>query len=130
VGDLHWADGYPFCTRLYTVLLGAGFYGPKDGAMVAELEDVLEVLLKVWPVLGITPMVHRTVFGWLFTRQHFACGETNPRLLVASDHQVRNSVLPSLKRPCGLSLACLPSSCIIFNVPVCCHSLFSGCVMR
>lgn len=105
--DLHWADGYPFSIRMYSVLLGAGFYGPRDGSMVAELEDVLEVLFKVWPVLGITPLAHRTVFGWLFARQYFACGEKSPGLLVAADHQVRGFSSPPapLHRACSVCLS-------------------------
>ena len=85
----HWADGWPLNCRLYAVLLGAVFTGGREATIVEEVEDVLGVVGRTWPVLGITPLVHRLVFAWLFLRQYVASGQKQDVMLVAADFQVR-----------------------------------------
>ena len=84
----HWADGWPLNCRLYAVLLGAVFTGGREATIVEEVEDVLGVVGRTWPVLGITPLVHRIVFAWLFLRQYVASGQKQDVMLVAADFQV------------------------------------------
>ncbi|CAI5515264.1 unnamed protein product [Closterium sp. Naga37s-1] len=97
-----WADGWPLNVRLYATLLGSVFTGLQAATLVEELEEVLEILGKVWPVLGITPLVHRCVFAWLFLKHYVSSGQKEPALLVAADFQLR-AVETEVKNELGKS---------------------------
>lgn len=71
----HWADGYHLNVRIYEKLLGSVFDVLEEGHLVEEVEEILELLKSTWRVLGITPIVHNTVYAWVLFRQFVLTGE-------------------------------------------------------
>ncbi|KAG0560384.1 hypothetical protein M758_10G172500 [Ceratodon purpureus] len=108
-GDfLHWADGYPLNAYLYVALLTACFDTVKVAEVIAEVDDVLEMIKKTWGVLGIDQTMHDMLLAWVYFRQFVTTGQTAVKLLqlceiqldeVANDLRgnLKNEQLPFLK---------------------------------
>eukprot|EP00897_Mesotaenium_endlicherianum_P010589 jgi/Mesen1/9559/ME000640S08905 len=85
----HWADEYPLNVYLYEVLLRAVFDFHDPGSMVDGADDLLEVVRKAWPVLGMTASTHGAVFAWVLFRQFVVTGQKEVPLLFAAESQVK-----------------------------------------
>lgn len=85
-GDfLHWADGFPLNAHIYAALLSACFHTVEEGEVIAEMDEVLEMIKKTWGVLGIDQTLHDTLFAWVLFQQFVASGQTAVKLLQLSE---------------------------------------------
>ncbi|KAK9149313.1 hypothetical protein Scep_008070 [Stephania cephalantha] len=82
----HWADGFPLNLQLYQRLLEACFDVKKQTSLVDEIDEVLELLKKTWPTLGINQMLHNLCFTWVLFSRFVATSHVD--LLVAADDQL------------------------------------------
>ncbi|XP_024384353.1 protein unc-13 homolog [Physcomitrium patens] len=88
-GDfLHWADGYPLNAHIYVALLSACFDTLEEVEVIAEMEEVLEMIKKTWDVLGIDQTLHDTLFAWVLYRQFVVSGQSAVNLLQLSERQL------------------------------------------
>ena len=80
----HWADGYPLNVLLYCSLLQAIFDLRESTVVLDEVDELLELIKKTWPTLGINRAVHNACFAWVFFRQYVITGQAEPDLAVPS----------------------------------------------
>ncbi|KAK8963368.1 hypothetical protein KSP40_PGU004293 [Platanthera guangdongensis] len=67
--NYYWAGNYFFTVRLYEKLLSSVFDILEDGHIVEEAEEILGVLRMSWSMLGITQLMHDTLYGWALFQQ-------------------------------------------------------------
>ncbi|KAL6006113.1 hypothetical protein ACLOJK_040159 [Asimina triloba] len=84
----HWADGYPLNVRLYQMLLEACFDANDETSIIEELDEVIELIKKTWPVLGMNQMLHNLCFSWLLFNRFVVTGQADNDLLFAADNQM------------------------------------------
>ncbi|KAK9102343.1 hypothetical protein Sjap_019597 [Stephania japonica] len=82
----HWADGFPLNLQLYQKLLEACFDVKKQTLLVNEIDEILVLLKKTWPTLGINQMLHNLCFTWVLFSRFVATSHVD--LLVAADDQL------------------------------------------
>ncbi|KAG2548547.1 hypothetical protein PVAP13_9KG191800 [Panicum virgatum] len=80
----HWADGYPLNVLLYCSLLQAIFDLRESTVVLDEVDELLELIKKTWPTLGVTRAVHNACFAWVFFRQYVVTGQAEPDLAAAA----------------------------------------------
>ncbi|XXG48107.1 hypothetical protein AAC387_Pa02g2635 [Persea americana] len=84
----HWADGCPLNLRLYQVLLEACFDANEETLIIEEVDEVIELIKKTWPVLGLNQMLHNLCFSWILFDRFVATGQVENDLLFAADNQL------------------------------------------
>ncbi|XP_015697020.2 protein unc-13 homolog [Oryza brachyantha] len=80
----HWADGYPLNVLLYVSLLQTVFDQRECTVVLDEVDELLELIKKTWPTLGITKPVHNVCFAWAFFQQYVVTGQVEPDLAAAA----------------------------------------------
>lgn len=83
-----WADGYPLNLRLYLMLLEACFDISEETVIIEEVDEILEVTKKTWPILGMNQMLHNLCFSWILFNQFVSTGQVENELLIAADSQL------------------------------------------
>lgn len=73
--NFYWAGNYFFTVRLYEKLLCSVFDILEDGQIVEEAEEILGVLRMSWSMLGITQLMHDTLYGWALFQQFVQTGD-------------------------------------------------------
>ncbi|KAL5771159.1 hypothetical protein ACOSP7_015313 [Xanthoceras sorbifolium] len=82
----HWADGFPLNLRIYQMLLEACFDVNEETSVIEEVDEVLELIKKTWPVLGISQMLHNLCFLWILFHRYVATGRVESDLLFAANN--------------------------------------------
>uniref|UniRef100_A0A0E0CUY2 MHD1 domain-containing protein n=1 Tax=Oryza meridionalis TaxID=40149 RepID=A0A0E0CUY2_9ORYZ len=80
----HWADGYPLNVLLYVSLLQAIFDLKEETVVLDEVDELLELMRRTWPTLGITKMLHNMCFAWVLFQQYVVTGQIEPDLAGAA----------------------------------------------
>ncbi|KAF0893320.1 hypothetical protein E2562_023954 [Oryza meyeriana var. granulata] len=80
----HWADGYPLNVLLYVSLLQTVFDQRECTAVLDEVDELLELIKKTWPTLGITKPVHNVCFAWAFFQQYVITSQVEADLAAAA----------------------------------------------
>lgn len=80
----HWADGYPLNINLYVPLLRSIFDLKDETCVLDEVDELLELIKKTWPTLGITRPIHNLCFTWVLFEQYVMTGQVENDLLSAS----------------------------------------------
>ncbi|KAL9996950.1 putative protein unc-13, mammalian uncoordinated 13, domain 2 [Helianthus debilis subsp. tardiflorus] len=80
----HWADGYPLNINLYLPLLRSIFDLKEETCVLDEVDELLELMKKTWPTLGITRPIHNLCFTWVLFQQYVMTGQAENDLLRAS----------------------------------------------
>ncbi|KAG0454800.1 hypothetical protein HPP92_024092 [Vanilla planifolia] len=80
----HWADGFPVNVHLYLTLLHAIFDRREETVVLDEVDELLELIKKTWPTLGINRMIHNVCFTWVLFQQYVATGQVEPDLIKAA----------------------------------------------
>lgn len=80
----HWADGFPINIHLYMLLLQSIFDLKNQTVVIDEVDEVIDLIKKTWPTLGINKLVHNVCFTWLLFQQFVATGQVEHDLLSAS----------------------------------------------
>lgn len=70
----HWADGYPLNIILYVALLRSIFDLKDETCVLDEVDELLELMKKTWPILGITRPIHNLCFTWVLFEQYVMTG--------------------------------------------------------
>ncbi|CAH2051182.1 unnamed protein product [Thlaspi arvense] len=84
----HWADGFPLNLRIYQMLLESCFDVHDELSVVEEVDEVLELVKKTWPVLGMNQMIHNVCFLWVLFHRYVTTGQVENDLLVAAHNLV------------------------------------------
>ncbi|KAI5320368.1 hypothetical protein L3X38_040076 [Prunus dulcis] len=82
----HWADGFPLNLRLYQMLLESCFDPNEETSVIEELDEVLDLIKKTWPVLGINQILHNLCFSWVLFHRYVTTGQVDNDLLSASSN--------------------------------------------
>jgi len=80
----HWADGHPLNIHLYVALLESVFDLKDNTAILDEVDELMELMKKTWPTLGINRSIHNLCFTWALFQQYVLTGQTEPDLLCAT----------------------------------------------
>ncbi|GJW39485.1 mammalian uncoordinated homology 13 protein [Tanacetum coccineum] len=80
----HWADGYPLNVILYVALLRSIFDLKDETCVLDEVDELLELMKKTWPILGISRPIHNLCFTWVLFEQYVMTGQVENDLLSAS----------------------------------------------
>lgn len=80
----HWADGYPLNVLLYVSLLQTVFDHREPTVVVDEVDELLELIKKTWPILGVGRAVHNVCFAWVFFQQYVVTEQAEPDLAAAT----------------------------------------------
>ncbi|CAL9076324.1 protein unc-13 homolog [Musa acuminata AAA Group] len=80
----HWADGYPLNVHLYLALLHSIFDLREETVVLDEVDELVELMKKTWPSLGINRMIHNVCFAWLFFKHYIETGQNEPDLMCAA----------------------------------------------
>lgn len=83
--ECHWADGFPFNLHIYKMLIEACF-DVEDGTVVDEIDEIMELLKKTWPVFGVTQMLHNIYFTWALFNHFVMLGQVDNGLLSAIEN--------------------------------------------
>lgn len=84
----HWADGYPLNLQLYQMLLEACFDCNEETSIIEEVDEVIELIKKTWPILGLNQMLHNLGFSWILFHRFVVTGQVENDLLFAADNQL------------------------------------------
>ncbi|VVA99782.1 unnamed protein product [Arabis nemorensis] len=84
----HWADGFPLNLRIYQMLLESCFDVNDELSVVEEVDEVLELIKKTWPVLGMNQMIHNVCFLWVLFNRYVTTGQVENDLLVAAHNLI------------------------------------------
>jgi hypothetical protein len=80
----HWADGYPLNVLLYCSLLRAIFDLRECTVVLDEVDELLELIKRTWPTLGISRHVHTVCLAWVLFQQYVITGQVEPDLVAAA----------------------------------------------
>ncbi|KAK8967016.1 hypothetical protein KSP40_PGU000305 [Platanthera guangdongensis] len=83
-GGCHWADGFPVNVHLYLALLKSIFDMREENVVLDEVDELLELMKKTWPILGINRMIHNVCFTWVLFQQYVITGQLEPDLIRAT----------------------------------------------
>lgn len=84
----HWADGFPLNLRLYEILLEACFDSNDETSILEEVDELMELIKKTWPILGLNQMLHNLCFSWVLFNRYVSTGQVENELLYAADNQL------------------------------------------
>ncbi|KAI4371920.1 hypothetical protein MLD38_010215 [Melastoma candidum] len=94
----HWADGFPLGIHLYVALLQCVFDMRDETYVMDEVDELLELMKKTWPTMGINKAIHNVCFAWVLFQQYTLTSEIEPDLLFAS-HAMLAEVSKDAKKP-------------------------------
>ncbi|KAK3153903.1 hypothetical protein QOZ80_2BG0183020 [Eleusine coracana subsp. coracana] len=80
----HWADGYPLNVLLYVSLLQTVFDLREPTVVLDEVDELLELIKKTWPTLGVNRILHNVCFAWALFQQYVLTGQIEPDLAAAA----------------------------------------------
>ncbi|XP_071698212.1 protein unc-13 homolog [Rutidosis leptorrhynchoides] len=80
----HWADGFPFNVNLYVSLIRSIFDLNDETSILDEVDELIELMKKTWPTLGINKPMHDLCFTWVLFEQYVKTGQVENDLLSAS----------------------------------------------
>ncbi|KAG1361486.1 protein unc-13 [Cocos nucifera] len=80
----HWADGYPLNIHIYLSLLRSIFDLRDETVVLDEVDELVELMKKTWPTLGINRMIHNVCFTWVLFEQYVMTGQVEPDLITAT----------------------------------------------
>lgn len=80
----HWADGYPLNIHIYLCLLRTIFDLRDETVVLDEVDELVELMKKTWPTLGINRMIHNVCFTWVLFEQYVMTGQVEPDLTTAT----------------------------------------------
>nr|XP_043611336.1 protein unc-13 homolog [Erigeron canadensis] len=80
----HWVDGYPLNINIYIPLLRSIFDLKDETCVLDEVDELLELMKKTWPTLGITRAIHNLCLTWVLFEQYVITGQVENELLGAS----------------------------------------------
>ena len=80
----HWADGYPLNVLLYCSLLQTIFDLRECTVVLDEVDELLELIKKTWPTLGINRILHNVCLVWVFFQQYVITGQVEPDLVAVA----------------------------------------------
>ena len=80
----HWADGFPLNIHLYLALLQSIFDLREETVVLDEVDELIELMKKTWPTLGINRMIHNVCFTWVLFHQYIVTGQVEPDLIRAT----------------------------------------------
>uniref|UniRef100_A0A0D9XKH0 MHD1 domain-containing protein n=1 Tax=Leersia perrieri TaxID=77586 RepID=A0A0D9XKH0_9ORYZ len=81
----HWADGYPLNVNLYVSLLQTVFHQRDPAVVLDEVDEMLDLIRKTWPTLGVNKAIHNVCFAWVFFYQYVVVtGQVEADLAAAS----------------------------------------------
>ncbi|XP_020572200.1 uncharacterized protein LOC110019025 isoform X2 [Phalaenopsis equestris] len=83
-GNCHWADGFPVNVHLYLALLKSIFDLREETVVLDEVDEILELLKKTWPTLGINRVIHNVCFTWVLFHQYVVTAQIEPDLIKAT----------------------------------------------
>ncbi|PKU72538.1 protein unc-13 homolog [Dendrobium catenatum] len=83
-GSIHWADGFPVNVHLYLALLKSIFDMREETVVLDEVDELLELIKKTWPTLGINRSIHNLCFTWILFQQYVVTGQIEPDLIKAT----------------------------------------------
>ncbi|KAG8047209.1 hypothetical protein GUJ93_ZPchr0008g12809 [Zizania palustris] len=89
--ECHWADGFPLNLHIYQTLIEACF-DTEDGAVVDEIDEVVDLLMKTWVILGINQMLHNLLFTWALFNHFVMSGQVDIELLSGAENQLTEVV--------------------------------------
>ncbi|XP_057522970.1 protein unc-13 homolog [Amaranthus tricolor] len=84
----HWADGFPLNLCLYEMLLEACFDVNDESSIIEEVDELMDLIKKTWPILGINQLLHNLCFTWVLFNRFIATGQVESDLLSAVDGQL------------------------------------------
>ncbi|KAJ1295243.1 hypothetical protein BS78_01G208600 [Paspalum vaginatum] len=84
VESCHWADGYPLNVLLYCSLLQTIFDLREYTVVLDEVDELLELIKKTWPTLGISRAVHSVCLAWVLFQQYVITGQVEQDLAGAA----------------------------------------------
>ncbi|KAK8952001.1 hypothetical protein KSP39_PZI004273 [Platanthera zijinensis] len=84
VRGCHWADGFPVNVHLYLALLKSIFDMREENVVLDEVDELLELMKKTWPILRINRMTHNVCFTWVLFQQYVITGQLEPDLIRAT----------------------------------------------
>nr|CAD1844091.1 unnamed protein product [Ananas comosus var. bracteatus] len=80
----HWADGYPLNIHLYLALLQSVFDHREETVILDEVDELVELMRKTWPCLGINRMIHNACFAWALFQQYVVTGQVETDLICST----------------------------------------------
>lgn len=80
----HWIDGYPLNIHLYLALLRSIFDLREETVVLDEVDELIELMKRTWPYLGINRAVHNLCFAWGLFQQYVDTGRVEPDLVGAT----------------------------------------------
>ncbi|KAK1307711.1 hypothetical protein QJS10_CPA09g01968 [Acorus calamus] len=80
----HWADGSPLNVHLYLSLLQSVFDVRDETLVVDEVDELVELMRKTWPTLGMNRALHNLCFAWVLFQQFVTAGRAEQDLLGAA----------------------------------------------
>ncbi|RLN03481.1 uncharacterized protein C2845_PM13G11310 [Panicum miliaceum] len=83
--ECHWADGFPLNLHIYKMLVEACF-DVAEGSVVQEIDEIMELLKKTWPIFGVNQMLHKLYFTWELFNHFVMLGQENNDLLCAMEN--------------------------------------------
>ncbi|KAK9829741.1 hypothetical protein WJX72_007612 [[Myrmecia] bisecta] len=99
-----WQFPWGLRVRLADLMLRGMFDVLDEGTFIAEKDALLQLLqTRVWPVLGIQPHIHSTIFAWIHFRQFAVTG--NQDLLEATTFLIQGIANSPKRSGQGSSLA-------------------------
>ncbi|CAO2206625.1 unnamed protein product [Urochloa humidicola] len=83
--ECHWADGFPLNLHIYKTLVEACF-DVEDGTVVQEIDEIMELLKRTWPIFGVNQMLHNLYFTWALFNNFVMLGQSDIELLSAAEN--------------------------------------------
>ncbi|KAJ4784392.1 Gls protein (DUF810) [Rhynchospora pubera] len=93
----HWADGYPFNMHLYVALLQSIFDHREETVVLDEVDELVELIKRTWPILGINRMIHNVCFAWVLFQQYVITGQVEPDLISATQTMLTEVAMDAKK---------------------------------
>ncbi|GJN30241.1 hypothetical protein PR202_gb18531 [Eleusine coracana subsp. coracana] len=111
----HWADGYPLNVLLYVSLLQAIFDRRDDTVVLDEVDELLELMKRTWPTLGVDKTVHDVCLAWVLFQQYVATGQVQPDLAGAALTMLTEVAADAAKEPDPVYLRMLSSAVVAMH---------------
>lgn len=103
----HWADSYPLNVHLYLALLQSIFDLREETVVLDEVDELVELMKKTWPTLGLNRMIHNVCFTWVLFHQYIVTGQVESDLMratLAMLDEVANDAKRQDRDPCYIEI--------------------------